>query len=347
MQKLFPSAERRQQTLAFARREVVSYLANQIMASAEELGDPAKDTKDELAEREARVVSQGIAALRSLLLAAHAPSGNSENSLQKGSGTHGLSTSNPSKVEGPSQSCKATCQRQPLCTFQQEMNSIWEMPAFWKRILCWRTNVGVLIEAYQLVITLAAHQPSVLREHVHMLAPLVYGTVSSSQPETHHVLFAMLLRFGQAAPEGLRVEPVPRSLPEDLFQLLKRGASCGAIACANALLPMAMLMAQHGDPTWATPDFAMEWMAALAEAVLCAKPSDICRTLADAFAEVLVYFVSLHAHAGQALVRGALREFVNFSQLTTSSQCAVSTGVACSVLKGVDKLYSQIDDAPP
>lgn len=379
MQKLFPTTQRRKQTLAFVHRDLVAYLRDQVMASAQDLGDVTKDTPEEIREREARVVMQGVAALRNLLLAAHGPPGADEGTPVRFSGNpdhspgestrghppervsralgHSPEDSGESAVGQPPERVSSSQSQtgsdaqsdseqpsersrpaQTLCALQQALASVWASEPFWKRLFSWKTDAAILIEICQLVLALATHQPVVLRAQVHMLAPLVYGTLACTRPETHNALFAMLLRFGQAAPDALRVDSVVASFPDNLFKTLKQSASSGAVPCASALLPMAMQMAQHGDPAWGAPEFAAQWLEVLTQALRSAGVEKVHERLSAAYAEVLVYFVTLHGDAGRDLAQDTLRGFVDVSRAAAASQSAVSTSIARSIVNGMNSL---------
>ena len=347
MQSLFASAAKREQTLAFAHKELVAWLVTQALASAEDLGDPAKDTADELAERESRTVMQCVAALRQLVLACTADAPSPSPSLAslpraEDSSSEAASDVPPSGAVGASPSIEPVqAQAEPgtLAPLRKELSNVWDCEDFWQRIFCGNDlDVAVRLAAYQLVSTLALKHPAALRARCELLAPTVYGSLERVEADTAGPMWAMVLRFGQACPGGFQVGGVKGTLPERVHALCRR-AALGAEG-GNAMLPLAVQMAQNGPEAWAEPSFAQRWLAALAAGICTAKSAATRSPLCLAFSELLVYFVRTHEArvegSGAALASEALSSFVPRADGSFAEDVpiAVTEAVASSLLNG-------------
>jgi hypothetical protein len=342
LQAVFSTPRKRAQALAFVQAELLGFLRARFFAPAEELGDPTKDTAEEMKERQQRVATQCLlglqrlvalaatqpgpaqgahasaaaaadAALRTPALAAEASDVSSaSDAATSGAATpqaaNGSATPQAPEVPDANASDEAASASAAL---RDALDDFWDDAAFWQRATGAALGPGSRAAGYGLIAALVAYLPGALDKRLDTLAPLVFAAVSDTDPGTQHALWRMVLRYTLAVPAGLHVESVRASLPRKLFALLRGGQL--SERGAAAMLPLAARMLQHGLPEWAEPELLTQWAGAAAAGALAARQSNRA-ALCSAFAELLLYVVrkveEKQAGAGGPLAAQELQPFL-------------------------------------
>jgi hypothetical protein len=268
VQTLFPTEQKQQQTLLFAKAELVSFLKAKLLASAAELGDPSKEGEEELETREARVVAQVLRTLRLLVLKVPAAAADGGGNVAPEDGGKGAEGDMPA----------------PLA---ESLDKVWSEEAAWERAF----GAGTLSPqahdaAFRLVSALSTRQPRMLQRHLATIAPRAFRAVALVDAGVQDSLWDMVLHIGQACPSAFRVPAVEANM----LKWLQARARTGLLgpAAAGALLPLLAQMLRHGPDAWRSDTAARSLLYALGEGVASAAP-DGRAACAAVYAEVLVF----------------------------------------------------------
>nr|ADF43172.1 294687m [Chlamydomonas reinhardtii] len=252
----FPSSgsgSRRQlEVLLHCRLQLAAYLRDMMAAAPAQLGDPRKDSPEELEERHERVQAACCAALAQLIdvlagagaAAARHPEpqqqqqqqdqeqrqcGRSESADQARAPVAVASTTRPSATPDPESELLAAVQ-EALCR-----------PGFW-RAAAGAKSAMVRRAAYGLARTAATRAPSLLAACVAESAPCVLGALGDKEPGNHGAVWEAVLTYGKYVPEGWSHVNLRKMLLPRLTSLLRHGCYGSAASSLSALLPLLPLL---------------------------------------------------------------------------------------------------------
>lgn len=296
VQGAFTTPQKREQAVAYTHAELLAYLRKQLFSSAADLGDPAKETAEEMGERWARTLAQCTTALQRLLALAcpadaGAPGAPAPSQSASEASLPDAGQVSPAPLTPP---LGNAAQRAPDCSashsaasadatphardakaaslgqLQQALEAFWRDQKFWQLLLSpGKSDAGMRASGYLLVTTLAQRHVSALQDNCSMLAPLVLGAVADTEHIVQQALWRMLLRFVAAAPGALSDPQAADIAAKQLLGLLESGQV--SETGAAAMLPFVAQLRQHGADLMQAAPFAEQALSAAAAGLLIAR----------------------------------------------------------------------------
>ena len=249
VQTTFSTAEKRRQALLRARNELVSFLRALLMSSADHMGEPTKETEEEMQERAQRMRAQVLHAFASLV--GHFPTAVAQsNSSQEAS-------------PGPSDAGNGSTEAQDaLEAAAKQMNEplqdLWRTETFWKYPLDQHPDIAVWAAWFSLVSTLSVHQPRYLAPAADVLAPLVYASFRNAPEGVSEAAWAAVNRFTGTCPAPLKDAAVFKKLAGDVASQM--GSGCVTL---SGLMPLGLQLLKHAPGEWGGGELQALWLPAL------------------------------------------------------------------------------------
>lgn len=204
--------------------QILQLLSDNLAATPQALGDPKKESAEELADRHERVLSASCAALAALLDVALA-------------GTDG---------SGGGGSSATASAWQPSAAEEELLDGVRAQlaaPAFYKAVL--HSKAGLVRRAgYGLVAAAAERRPALLAGSEATGAPAVLGALGDKEPGNHEAMWGMVLAYARALPDSWRHINLHKAFLPRLWALLRHGCYGSAAASYPALLPLVSLLPQ-------------------------------------------------------------------------------------------------------
>jgi hypothetical protein len=199
--------------------QVLQLLGDNLASTPQALGDPKKESVEELQDRHERVLAASCAALAALL------------ELAAGGGA----------AEGtPAGGAAAAAEQEVLEGVRAQL----ERPAFYKSVLQSKA-ASVRRGAYALVAAAAAAAPvATLAGAEATAAPAVLGALSDKEPANHEAAWAALLGYARALPGSWRHVSMQKAFLPRLLAFLRHACHGSAAASYPALLPLVSLLPQ-------------------------------------------------------------------------------------------------------
>ncbi|GAX79187.1 hypothetical protein CEUSTIGMA_g6627.t1 [Chlamydomonas eustigma] len=232
--------EKQMAAVLYCHQELMDQLLTNMMMTKEQLGDPKKETVEELEDRHERVVSMSVLAVSSLLdITSPAP----EPAVPQASSS-GLISATPS----------ATTSVATAASFivTQVLELLGKPNLFSKGIVKSKSRV-VRGAGYVLLKTLAVRQPALLMEQVSVLSVAgsnayeeavvaVLGAFQEQEASIHGSMWEMVLTFLKAYPSAWSHTHVRKVFLPRLRAFLKSACYGSASSSFPALLPLLTLM---------------------------------------------------------------------------------------------------------
>ncbi|KAG2437620.1 hypothetical protein HYH02_011259 [Chlamydomonas schloesseri] len=235
------SGSRRQlEVLLHCRSQLVAYLRDMMAAAPAQLGDPRKDSAEELEERHERVQAACCAAWAQLLDVLAGPGPATLTPLPQqpvtqrqhdeagGSAAAAASTNKPATAAQESELLAAV--QETLCK-----------QGFWRAVTGSKSAV-VRRAAYSLARTAATRAPWILASCIAESAPCVLGALGDKEPGNHGAMWEAVLTYGKYVPEGWSHVNLRKMLLPRLTALLRHGCYGSAASSLPALLPLLPLL---------------------------------------------------------------------------------------------------------
>lgn len=301
--------QKRRQAIVHARSVLIGHLRDSMFASAEDLGEPSKESAEELADRHQRVCTQALFALTGIAElfpaegAASVCAATASSSSTTGSHADTPKASNSAAPPGNT-STPSTEERESII---KSMSIVWEDQAFWRRAL--EDNRPAVYSAACHFVSqfVQVHADTALKIQT-ALAPLVYSSLQSSPGGCQNAAWSMTLRFTAACPGGLGVPSVSTSLPRQISSLLKAGQVNPAFA--SSIVPLTLQMLRHGPSDWQNGVLGRLWLPAALKGFQNAPAAILSRT-AEVLAALLLVMVSQAPRgdqSGEEVAASVLRE---------------------------------------
>ncbi|KAL3135632.1 hypothetical protein ABBQ38_006112 [Trebouxia sp. C0009 RCD-2024] len=182
---------KQKEALMFTRTEVLLFLQDMLKATPDSLGDPRKETPEDLAERHERVVAASLLALSSLL------------DLLVSKEQHASPTDRDAQSD-----------------VVVQLESLLSTQGFLKRVLASKSP-HVRTAAYTLVAHICYRAPQLLEKHMQAAAPLVLGVFHDQHAGAHPNMWDMVLAFGRAFPSAWHVVDMRKAVLPRLLAFLK------------------------------------------------------------------------------------------------------------------------------
>eukprot|EP00892_Ulva_mutabilis_P010612 jgi/Ulvmu1/7923/UM004_0155.1 len=320
----FATAQKRRQAIVHSRTALVAHLRDTLFASAEDLGEPTKESKEELEERQQRACTQALLAFTGMaeLFPTTMPSSSfsvrDTTSSRNGPAdplTHSSASSAPaSSNASASETSPATAEERE--SILKALIPVWQDAAFWRRGL--QADRPTVYNAACHLVSHFVQLHSDTAQHLQpMLAPLVFDSLRSAPEVCQNAAWSMILRFTAACPGGLTVSAVSQSLPKQISSSLKTGSTSGAFA--SGLTPLSLQMLRHGPAEWAEGALSGLWLPAALTGFSNA-PAAAQNRAAEVLAGLLLVMVST-AHqtktSGSDLATSVIREAIASSKAGT------------------------------
>jgi hypothetical protein len=244
------------------RSEIVDTIAEYLASTPQSLGDPRKDSPEEMEERHERVVAASLAAIPALLAALAAPaaaaaSGSSAGDAAAAAGSNG----------GEGAAAAAAREQQQLkaaAEVEGRLGALLAAPGFFKRHLGSKSAL-VRRSAYGMVAGVAKAAPALLGAPAGVLEPAaqaVLGALGEKDAGCHPAMWEMALMFVRAQPGCWAHVSLQKMVLPRLWALLRGGCVGAAAGSLPALLPFVaalprqLLAPAAGEgPTTAQPFF--------------------------------------------------------------------------------------------
>lgn len=298
MQACFTTLQKRRQVLVHVRMALVAHLRDCLFASPDDLGEPSKESTEQLEDRHQRVCTQVMLALAGIvqLFPVAKPTSAASSASEAADHVATLSQTTPSgkgdaprdnSADPPPASCEE-CE-----SMLQALAGMWEESAFWERALQ-DSQPPVYNAACHLVTQLVQLQHDTAQQLESMLAPLIFSSLKSLSKPCQASGWTMALRFTSACPGALSIPAVSSTLPKQISAALKAGKVDTTIL--SRLVPLAVLMLRHGPPGWAQGDLRGLWLPAALKGFQNA-PAAALNGAAEALAGLLLVMVPRSADA--------------------------------------------------
>lgn len=197
--------------------QVLQLLGDNLASTPQGLGDPKKESAEELQDRHERVLAASCAALAALLELAAG-----------GGGAEGAPAGGP-----------AVAAEQEVL---QGVRAQLERSGFYKSVLQSKAP-AVRRGAYALVAAAAAAAPGlVLAGGEAAAAPAILGVLGDKEPANHEAAWAALLGYVRALPHAWRHVSVHKAFLPRLLAFLRHACHGSAAASYPALLPLVSLL---------------------------------------------------------------------------------------------------------
>lgn len=283
-----------------ARNALVAHLRDSIFASAEELGEPAKESKEELDDRHHRVSTQVVLAFTGLAELFPTTPATSSGAVR---GSAAASQSVPATgISQLSVGSSVPTSEESLAASSEERESIvkaliavWEDAGFWKRALQDDKPAVFNAGCHLMSQFVKLHNDTAQRIGA-TLAPLIFSSLQSAPEACQNAAWSMALRFSAACPGGLAVPAVSGSLPKQFSSTLKAG--CIGPAFASGIMPLTLQMLRHGPSDWADGGLSELWVPAALKGFQSAPAAAQSRA-AEVLAGLLLVMVSSASHTAQ------------------------------------------------
>lgn len=314
VQACFTTPQKRRQVLVHVRASLVAHLRDSLFASPDDLGEPAKESKEQLEDRHQRVCTQvllaltGIAELFPAPNTACTPASTASGAASAASpvaGEAGLATPAGSGGTPPATSADASpASAEEHETMLEALVGLWRDPAFWERVLK-GSAPPVFNAACHLVSKLVQHQLPTVQQIESTLAPLVFASLKSAPEQCQGPAWAMCLRLAAACPSALCTPAATAALPKQIGAILRSGRVSSA--AAGGLVPLTVQMLRHGPAGWSGGDLSALWLPAALNGFQNA-PAAALGGAAEVLAGLLLVMVSSAPDTGAALAAEVVSE---------------------------------------
>lgn len=301
MQAMFSTPEKRRQALLRARKSVVQFLRTLLLSSAEDMGEPTKETNEEMQDRASRVRAQVLRTLDATVK--HFPTASS----QPGKASSGLkSAAGPAKDENDASGPQAP---EALQASAEQMNEalkdLWMDGRFWKYPIESHPQDAVVWVAWcRLVTTLAVHQPDHVAPAAELLAPLVYGSVKQVPEHCQDAAWTTVLRFTTSCPAVLKDAAVFKQLATDVASQMKSGHV--SVAMVSGLLPLGLQLVKLGPEEWNDGKLHTLWLSSMHTGFKKSASGRHGEVAGQALTELFL-FLKLHAAQSEQIVASELQ----------------------------------------
>ncbi|KAK9844274.1 hypothetical protein WJX74_000343 [Apatococcus lobatus] len=225
-QAAFPE-NRHQEALTFCGPDLLDFLQEMMFATPEELGEVKAETPEERAERAERALTAALAGLAALTQALCNPPTIKRDASK--SESHTDSDGSASGANAPEVMVAAA------------MDKILAKPGCLKRTAGSKVP-SVRKASYQLFLTLCKSLPSVLETRTTEMAPFLLGAIGDKDPETHAVMWGLVLTFAKRFPAAWHAVDIRKAFLPRLQNLLRNGCFGSARASFPAVLLLLTLM---------------------------------------------------------------------------------------------------------
>ncbi|MEW5314556.1 MAG: hypothetical protein WDW38_006042 [Sanguina aurantia] len=232
---LFPGPKQRG-ALLHCRAEVLAFLVEHLASTPLLLGDPRKDTPEEMEERHERVLSACCLALGSLmeLLLPPAPPVRSASALNL----------DPAAAP-PAPTAAAAAAPDGVEEVTAAVQAVIGRGGFFKAVVGSKSTM-VRRSAYHLLRCASSHAPQLLGGAGAAPAPeaaaAVLATLQERDPGAHPEMWELLLTFVQAVPDCWQHANLRKAVLPRLYALLRHGCHGSGSASLPALLPLVSLL---------------------------------------------------------------------------------------------------------
>lgn len=265
MQTCFSTLQKRRQVLVHVRTALVAHIRDCLFASPDDLGEPSKESKEQLEDRHQRVCTQvmlalaGIAELFPAAKPTSAAAGSTSGAADRVAAVSQTTPAGKGDSRPDNSADMPPASPQERESMLQALASLWEDSAFWERALQ-SSQPAVYNAACHLVTQLVQLQHDTAQQLQSMLAPLIFSSLKSVSEPCQASAWTMALLFTSACPGALSIPAVSSTLPKQIGAILKAGKVTKTIV--SRLVPLTVLMLRHGLPDWSASDLRGLWLPA-------------------------------------------------------------------------------------
>lgn len=307
MQATFSTAEKRRQALLRARKELVPFLRAPLFSSAADMGEPTKESKEEMHDRATRVRAQVLLALASLVK--HFPTASPQSSRASSMLTASPGLLDADGGDGSNYEALQASAKQ----MNESLEELWKDRKFWKIPLEQHPHdVSVWTAWCRLVSTLAVHQPDYLAPAADVLASMVYESLKNAPESCQDAAWTAALCFTSACPGVLKDAVVFKKLATDVATQMKSGRVSASMV--SGILPLGLQLLKHGPEEWGSGQLQALWLPAMLSGFKKSAGGRGGELCAQALAELLLVLVmhqsTVNASEMQAIAEPLLKELV-------------------------------------
>lgn len=227
------------------RTGLVAHLRDCLFATPEDIGEPSKESKEQMEERHHRVCTQVILALSGIAKLFPSP--------QPDHAAHAASSIPKTDIPGE----VTPVSQQEHANILQALALLWEDKAFWECLLQ-NPQPAVFNAGCHLVSQLIQLQNDMVQRIESTLAPLVFASLQSATEPCNAAAWNMVLRFTAAFPEALSIPSVSNSLPRHVCAIVKTGPMTRE--SVTGLVPLSVQMLRHGPSGWKDGSLGKLWL---------------------------------------------------------------------------------------
>jgi hypothetical protein len=309
MQATFSTAEKRRQALLRARKELATFLRALLFSSAADMGEPTKETPEEMHERATRVHAQVLltfAGIVRLFPTASSRSSREANIPVASQGVSSATVEGNSGEGSDSEALQASAQQMNEC-----LQELWIDGRFWKHPLEQHPQDSSLWTAWcKLVSALAVHQPEFLSPATDVLAFLVYDALNNAPSSCQDAAWTAALCFTSACPGVLKNDAVFEKLMIDVSKQMESGRVSAAMV--SGLLPLGLQVVKHGPEEHGHGRLQALWLPAALKGFRKSAGGRRGEECAQVLAEVLLVLVmhqtTVNASETQEIAESWLKE---------------------------------------
>ena len=253
MQATFSTAEKRRQALLRARNELVSFLRALLLSSAAEMGEPTKETEEEMHGRATRMRAQVLRTLATLVK--HFPTALDQSSRPSSTlmASSGLAEEACRRGESDPDALEATARK-----MNESLKELWMSKTFWKHPLEQHPDVSVWTAWCGLVASLAVHQPCCLAPAADVLAPIVFAALRDAPQGCDEDAWTAVLCFTSVCPVVLQDVEVAKKLARDAASQMAAGR-----VTVSRLFSLGLRLLKHAPEGWGAAQLQALWLLAL------------------------------------------------------------------------------------
>ncbi|KIZ02284.1 hypothetical protein MNEG_5679 [Monoraphidium neglectum] len=213
--------------LVFCRSDVADHIAECLASTPQSLGDPRKDSPEEMEERHERVVAAALSALAALLRALSAAA----------AGGGGGEAAAAGATDTQQQQQQQQAAQKALSDVQARAEQILCGPGFFKKHFGSKSAL-VRRSAYGMLSGVCSAAPQLLGGCLDAASQAALGALGEREPANHPAMWEMVLTFVNAqAPACWQHVSCQKMLLPRLWALLRHGCYGSAVGSLPALLP--------------------------------------------------------------------------------------------------------------
>ncbi|GFR43125.1 hypothetical protein Agub_g4131 [Astrephomene gubernaculifera] len=196
---MFPEPRRQLDVVLYCRNELVLYLMDQLAATPQQLGDPRKDSAEELEDRHERVQAGCMAALAALVDRLATPAAGGRQPAAAESAGAAVASAGTSAAPAAAGSASATERAAVAAGREELLASISDVicrPGFWKDT-AGAKSTAIRRASYGLAGCVALRAPELLSGCLAESAVCVLGALGEKEAANHGAMWEAVLAYGK------------------------------------------------------------------------------------------------------------------------------------------------------